>query len=181
MISKLRLAATMTSAAWSIIWKWSVPVSRTGPDWTVTKIGNALFPGLALPISHVVTLRWSKAPITVCESVYPTSLARKPFLHFPGNALSDASDHGTLPTGTETSNEWIFRMVADTGRGMPGRTSAATDPTCRLSGSRRRSGCIPAEPYPPLEHSQTKPERAQVQWGGGPCPARSKSVDARLN
>jgi hypothetical protein len=28
------------------------------------------------------------------------------------------------------------------------------DPTCRLSGSRRRSGCVPAEPYPPLERGE---------------------------
>ena len=25
-------------------------------------------------------------------------------------------------------------------------------PTCRLQGFSRRSGCIPAEPYPPLKH-----------------------------
>jgi len=61
------LAAMLESAsAW--IWKRSVPVSKTGPHWTATKIGNALFPGWPLRISHLVTLRWSKAPITVCES-----------------------------------------------------------------------------------------------------------------
>src|SRR5689334_4657420 len=69
----------MTRAAWSILWKWSVPVTRTGPDWTAVKIGNALFPGLALPISHLVTLRLAKAPITVCESAQSRRLFQ------PGN------------------------------------------------------------------------------------------------
>jgi len=31
---------------------------------------------------------------------------------------------------------------------MPGRR---TSPTCRLQAFRRRSGCVPAEPYPPLK------------------------------
>jgi hypothetical protein len=61
------VAAVLESApAW--IWKRSVPVSETGPHWTATKIGNALFPGWPLRISHLVTLRSPKAPITVCES-----------------------------------------------------------------------------------------------------------------
>lgn len=50
------------------IWKRSVPVSETGPYRTATKIGDALFPGWPLRISHFVTLRLSKEPITVCES-----------------------------------------------------------------------------------------------------------------
>ena len=45
---------------------------------------------------------------------------------------------------------WIFRFETDTGRGKPG--GAVPSPTCRLSGFRRRSGCVPAEPYPPLKH-----------------------------
>src|SRR5438270_9568583 len=61
------LAAVLDSApAW--IWKRSVHVSETGPHRTATKIGNALFPGWLLRISHLVTLRPSKAPITVCAS-----------------------------------------------------------------------------------------------------------------
>src|ERR1039457_1482391 len=27
-------------------------------------------------------------------------------------------------------------------------------PTCRLQASSRRSGCVPAEPYPPMEHAK---------------------------
>lgn len=63
-----------------LIWKWSVPASHTDPVRIATKIGNALFPGLALRISQFVTLRQSKAPITVCESASRRwSSARKTF------------------------------------------------------------------------------------------------------
>ncbi len=65
--STLTTALEQTAAA---IWKRSVPVSQTGPHGTATKIGNALFPGWPLRISHFVTLRPSKAPITVCESAW---------------------------------------------------------------------------------------------------------------
>jgi hypothetical protein len=35
----------------------------------------------------------------------------------------------------------------------PSRAAPGSDgPTCRWSGLRRRSGCVPAEPYPPLKH-----------------------------
>jgi hypothetical protein len=44
-----------------------------------------------------------------------------------------------------------FSLGTDTGRGMPGRQRG---PTCRLPDFRRRSGCVPAEPYPPLKHRQ---------------------------
>lgn len=145
----------MTRAAWSIIWKWSVPVTSTGPEGTALEIGNALFPGLALPISHLVTLRGAaKAPITVCESAQSRRL--QPGKHF---SISEAlhrvgSSPESLPTGAWTFKPWIFRIQADTGRAC--RVGPARpNPTCRLSGSRRRSGCIPAEPYPPLE--QLKP------------------------
>ena len=37
-------------------------------------------------------------------------------------------------------------------QGMPGGRSSP--PGCRLQASRRRSGCIPAEPYPPLERPE---------------------------
>jgi len=68
MVSSHSILATAPEHAPAWIWKRSVPVSETGPHWTATKIGNALFPGLALRISQFVTLRCSKAPITVCES-----------------------------------------------------------------------------------------------------------------
>jgi hypothetical protein len=46
---------------------------------------------------------------------------------------------------------WIFRFETDAG-GRAG-PAAQSRRTCRLSGFRRRSGCVPAEPYPPLEQS----------------------------
>ena len=39
-------------------------------------------------------------------------------------------------------------------------------PTCRLSGFRRRSGCVPAEPYPPLKHLK--------EWRLGHCGGNRK-------
>src|ERR1039457_1743135 len=30
----------------------------------------------------------------------------------------------------------------------------APSPTCRLQASSRRSGCVPAKPYPPMEHAK---------------------------
>jgi len=139
-------------AAATTIWKRSVPVVLTGPSRTAKKIGGALFPCLALPIRQLVTLRPSKAPITVCESALNRFIRqgkRFPLL------LSTAShlNRGRLPLRAGIS--WIYRFETDSGRGMPG-SSLQPSPTCRLSGSRRRSGCVPAEPYPPLEHSQPK-------------------------
>ena len=43
----------------------------------------------------------------------------------------------------------FFRMPAGASRAANGGR-----PTCRLSGFRRRSGCVPAEPYPPLKHPE---------------------------
>ena len=48
---------------------------------------------------------------------------------------------------------WIYRIATDTGRAS--RAGAEAGPTCRLSGFRRRSGCVPAEPYPPLKQGKT--------------------------
>lgn len=53
-----------------------------------------------------------------------------------------------------TEGRWIFRFEADTGRRLAG-PAAKTSPTCRLPGFRRRSGCVPAEPYPPLKQPET--------------------------
>ena len=50
---------------------------------------------------------------------------------------------------TIPEESWIYRFAADTGRASRAGTGAS--PTCRLSGFRRRSGCVPAEPYPPLK------------------------------
>jgi hypothetical protein len=41
-------------------------------------------------------------------------------------------------------SSWIFRFGTGAGRRMPG-------PACRMPDFRRRSGCIPAESYPPLK------------------------------
>ena len=54
---------------------------------------------------------------------------------------------------------------------MPGWTWPS--PTCRLQASRRRSGCVPAEPYPPLE--RMKNTSPQLEDKG----ARQKSAFAR--
>src|ERR1051326_1336385 len=116
----------MTRAAWSLIWKWSVPVSRTGPDWTATKIGNALFPGLALPISHIVTLRLTKAPITVCESAQKAgvSSSQENILHLPMKAAEwphvEACREVPGISGHPTNGFFaLFRIPAG---GMPGRS-----------------------------------------------------------
>jgi hypothetical protein len=81
--STCTLAATAPEQAAAWIWKRSVPVSRTGPNWTATKIGNALFPGLAIRIRQFVTLRWSKAPITVCDSALRRRLPPGKRFFFP--------------------------------------------------------------------------------------------------
>ena len=47
---------------------------------------------------------------------------------------------------------WIFRFETDAGRRAG--PAAQSRRTCRLSGFRRRSGCVPAEPYPPLKQRQ---------------------------
>ena len=66
---------------------------------------------------------------------------------------------------------WIYRIEADSGRGLakPGR-HGGDGPTCRLSGFTRRSGCVPAEPYPPLKRIQiaSAAARCQTQTQGLP-------------
>jgi len=44
------------------------------------------------------------------------------------------------------------------------RAGLAADPTCRLSAFRRRSGCVPAEPYPPLKRQNLRAKK-QAQQG----------------
>lgn len=130
---------TALRRASALIWKWSVPVSHTDPVRIATKIGNALFPGLALRISQFVTLRQSKAPITVCESALRRCPPPGKHFRLETNSLSNLfSLDGFIA---------LQRIPAGACRVGP----RWPNPTCRLSGSRRRSGCIPAEPYPPLE------------------------------
>jgi hypothetical protein len=51
-----------------------------------------------------------------------------------------------------TEERWIYRFETDAGRAS--RAGPEASPTCRLSVFRRRSGCVPAEPYPPLKQGQ---------------------------
>jgi hypothetical protein len=151
----------MTRAAWSLIWKWSVPVSRTGPDWTATKIGNALFPGLALPISHIVTLRLTKAPITVCESAQKAgvSSSQENILHLPMKAAEwphvEACREVPGISGHPTNGFFaLFRIPAGGHAGvgtLHGQTRPAVYPA--PDGAQVAS---PAEPYPPLEQTEPK-------------------------
>ena len=49
----------------------------------------------------------------------------------------------------KVTDRWILRLETDAGsRAGP---TAKSRRACRLSGFRRRSGCVPAEPYPPLK------------------------------
>ena len=65
-----------------------------------------------------------------------------------GNALSSAR--------LRVNRTMDLSLGRDTGRGRASR-AARGRPACRLSHSRRRSGCVPAEPYPPLERLQCTP------------------------
>ena len=56
-------------------------------------------------------------------------------------------------TARVTEGGWIYRIATDAGRAS--RAGAEASPTCRLSGFRQRSGCVPAEPYPPLKQGKT--------------------------
>jgi hypothetical protein len=49
----------------------------------------------------------------------------------------------------DDKEEGIYRFESGSGRGMPGHRESS--PACRLPDFRRRSGCVPAEPYPPLK------------------------------
>ena len=147
-------------AAATTIGKRSASVVLTGPAWTAKKIGSALFPCLALPIRQLVTLRSSKAPITVCESALADFTPQGKRFSL---LLSTASPLHCGPVALYARPSWIYRLETDSGRGMPG-SSLQPSPTCRLSGSSRRSGCVPAEPYPPLEHLQSKPSTNPKQY-----------------
>ena len=48
------------------------------------------------------------------------------------------------------AGSWIFRFGTDSGR-RAGPAAGSLRRACRLSGFRRRSSCVPAEPYPPLK------------------------------
>ncbi len=142
------LAAILESAsAW--IWKRSVPVSVTGPHRTATKIGNALFPGWPLRISHLVTLRPSKAPITVCESALRRCLPPGKRLPFRLQASGTIASVRT-PSGSKMSflrharlgNKWSPFSIWG-GLVLPKRGDVLFR---RLRSSYPLAGCSPAEP-----------------------------------
>jgi hypothetical protein len=65
---------------------------------------------------------------------------------------------GALQPSTQ-EYDGFYRLKADTGRGSPprpkeGRTAQKGSPPCRIPAFRRRSGCIPAEPYPPRKRGR---------------------------
>ena len=142
------VAVVLESApAW--IWKRSVPVSVTGPHWTATKIGNALFPGWPLRISHLVTLRPSKAPITVCESALRRCLPpgkRLPFRLQASRTIASVR----IPLGLEMSflrharlgNKWSPFFIWG-GLVLPKWGDVLFR---RLRSSYPLAGCSPAEP-----------------------------------
>ena len=66
----------------------------------------------------------------------------------------------------KVGERWIFRFVTDSGRGLVKLGRHGGDgPTCRLSGFRRRSGCVPAEPYPPLKQLDRLPIQSALTRG----------------
>jgi len=76
--------------------------------------------------------------------------------------VEDVTDEGSGQTMDElkffmtarvTEGGWIYRIATDAGRAS--RAGAEASPTCRLSDFRRRSGCVPAKPYPPLKQGKT--------------------------
>src|SRR5262249_53759117 len=132
------------------------PVVLTGPIGTVQIDWERFVSRLALPISQLVTLPW-KAPITVCES----ALTDDTRWENVSVCCAWQNLQQSLNSGSQGS-KWICRFDTDSGRGMPG-SALQSSPTCRLSGSRRRSGCVPAEPYPPLEQPQYKAPKTSRQ------------------
>ena len=58
-----------------------------------------------------------------------------------------------LPGWGRQMMEWMDLSLCHLLRqGLAGPLNSG--PTCRLQGFRRRSGCVPAEPYLPRKHSQ---------------------------
>jgi hypothetical protein len=61
----------------------------------------------------------------------------------------DAVIEWQFSIGPSKQEGGYYRFETDTGQGEPGRREAAR--RARLSGFRRRSSCVPADPYPPLK------------------------------
>jgi hypothetical protein len=114
----------MKTAA-TIIWKRSASVHLIGRTATAKKIGGALFPRLALRIRQFVTLRLSKAPITVCGVDFKsTPPAGKTFPVIVRGSLTDQLRSGSLLV----RKKWIFRFAADSGRGASRAALQAAQP-----------------------------------------------------
>ena len=64
------------------------------------------------------------------------------------------SEEGNKPSGGEASeNGWIYRFGTDSGR-RAGPAARSRRRACRVSDFGRRSGCVPAEPYPPPKRGE---------------------------
>jgi len=118
-------------------------------DWTATKIGNALFPGWPLRISHLVTLRPSKAPITVCESALRRCLPPGKRFFFPLQAPATVASV-RISLGSEMSflrharlgNKWSPFSFGEVLSSPNGETVLFR----RLRSSYPLASCSPAEP-----------------------------------
>jgi len=74
----------------------------------------------------------------------------------PARGRKNVSENASSRVRTRVDRTMDLSRGRDTGRGLASR-AARGRPACRLSHSRRRSGCVPAEPYPPLERLQCTP------------------------
>ena len=69
----------------------------------------------------------------------------------------------SFSSAQDVRGKWIYRFGTGTGRGharLPADSRA-----CRLPGFRRRSGCVPAEPYPPLKQPMRLQNKSPLAIG----------------
>ena len=81
---------------------------------------------------------------------------------------------GSLPEN-EWMNDGFFALeLTPAGAGR----AARSDPTCRMPDFRRRSGCVPAEPYPPLKQRTDYATTTQGQYAPGIIPVLGSPIDS---
>jgi hypothetical protein len=74
-----------------------------------------------------------------------TAMGQLELFNFSSRELSRTGD--AVP-----QTPWDFPLCGLKRQGHAGL--GVPSPTCRLQASSRRSGCVPAEPYPPMEHAK---------------------------
>jgi hypothetical protein len=131
------------------------------PVGVMISAGEAGRPGVGLALgarAEVVGVKFVEAGMSQSQFVGGTDGAEVS----GAEAVEDVTDEWRGQTFAElkffmaariAEGRWIYRIATDAGRAS--RAGAETSPTCRLSGFRRRSGCVPAEPYPPLKQGKT--------------------------